>query len=209
VVSLGILLVTAGISLILPSRAEIIPERADFEGFPLQLGQWQGEMDRLEPIFVDALRLDDSLIVDFEGPSGEQVQLYSAFYGSQRKGGSVHSPRSCIPGGGWELGPLSQRTIPGASLNGQSLRVNRVLIKKGDATQLVYYWFRQRGRLLTNEYLVKWYLFHDALLRSRTDGALVRLTTAIPPGQDVARADDYLTDLARRVSEQLGPFIPD
>jgi exosortase D (VPLPA-CTERM-specific) len=207
--SLGILLVTVVISTVLPSRDEVVPERMDFERFPLQLGQWQGEMNRLEPMFVDALRLDDSLIIEFEGPSGDQVQLYSAFYGSQRKGGSVHSPRSCIPGGGWELGPLSQRTITGTSLNGQSLRVNRVLIKKGDATQLVYYWFRQRGRLLTNEYLVKWYLFHDALLRSRTDGALVRLTTAIPPGQDVARADDYLTDLARRVSEQMGPFIPD
>ena len=121
----------------------------------------------------------------------------------------MHSPRSCIPGGGWELGPLSQREIPGAKLNGQQLRVNRVLIMKGDSAQLVYYWFRQRGRLLTNEYLVKWYLFQDALMRRRTDGALVRLTTAIPPGQDVAPADGYLTDLARRVSQQMGPFIPD
>lgn len=209
VATLGILSVSAVVSLLAPNRFEAIPQRADFAGFPMRLGAWQGEMSRLEPIFVDALRLDDSLMIDFDGPSGERVQLYSAFYGSQRKGGSVHSPRSCIPGGGWELGQLSQRTIPDVRLNGQPLRVNRVLIKKGDSAQLVYYWFRQRGRLLTNEYLVKWYLFQDAVLRSRTDGGLVRLSAVLSPRQDVATADDYLTDLARRVSREMGPFIPD
>src|SRR5438034_8174067 len=38
---------------------------------------------------------------------------------------------------------------------------------------LVYYWFQQRGRDMTNEYLVKWYLFWDSLTRSRSDGAMV------------------------------------
>ena len=63
--------------------------------------------------------------------------------------------------------------------DGQPLPVNRVIIGLGDDRQLVYYWFAQRGRMLTNEYLVKWYIFWDALTRNRTDGALVRLTTFV------------------------------
>ncbi len=120
--SLGFLLLTAAISTVLPNRTELIPARADFDTFPEQLGEWRGKMDRLEAIYVDALKLDDSLIVDFEGPTGERAQLYAAYYGSQRKGASVHSPRSCIPGGGWELGPLSQREIDGVQVAGQPLR---------------------------------------------------------------------------------------
>jgi len=192
-----------------PNRTESNPERVDFDRFPVELGEWQGKVDRLESIYVDALKLDDSLIIDFDGPAGERVQLYAAYYGSQRKGASAHSPRSCLPGGGWELGPLSQRTIDGAQVAGQPLRVNRVVIRKGDHAQLVYYWFRQRGRVITNEYLVKWYLFQDAVLRNRTDGALVRLTTVVQKGQDIARADAYLSDLAGRVSKELGNFVPD
>ncbi len=66
--------------------------------------------------------------------------------------------------------------------NGTPLKVNRVVIQQGSTRQLVYYWFQQRGRDITNEYLVKWYLFWDSLTRRRTDGALVRVITPIPPG---------------------------
>jgi len=68
--------------------------------------------------------------------------------------------------------------------SGQSLMVNRMMIQKGEYKQLAYCWFRQRDRLITNEFLVKWYLFLDALTRNRTDGALLRLTTAVSPTED-------------------------
>jgi EpsI family protein len=89
------------------------------------------------------------------------------------------------------------------------LLVNRVLIKKGEYTQLVYYWFQQRGRIITNEYLVKLYLFWDALARSRTDGALVRLTTLVEPGQDVGVAEERLGAFVGEVVPILDQFIPD
>jgi EpsI family protein len=78
----------------------------------------------------------------------------------------------------------------------------------GDERLLVYYWFQQRGRVMTNEYLVKWYLFWDALTRNRTDGALVRLTTRVRAGQDVAEADVLISGFAGSVAAQLPRFIP-
>ena len=136
------------------------------------------------------------------------VNLYAAYYGSQRKGASVHSPRTCLPGGGWQIADFAQHTVDGASVNGQPLRVNRALIKMGDAAQLVYYWFQQRGRVMTNEYLVKWYLFQDALLRGRTDGALVRLTTFVPPGGDLGAADARLGGSGAADAAELAPIHP-
>ena len=116
--------------------------------------------------------------------------------------------RSCIPGGGWEISTLSQRSVPGATVNGQPLVVNRTQTAKGDFKQLVYYWFQQRGRAIANEYFMKWYLFRDALLERRSDGALVRLMTPVLPGESLEAADDRLTRFAYQVVPELPAYIP-
>lgn len=192
----------------IPQRDEVVPERTAFVVFPQQLGDWRGRIQQMESIYVDVLRFDDYLLSDYVNSNGELVNLYVAYYGSQRKGAAVHSPRTCIPGGGWQIADLRQQVIDGIEINGQPLRVNRALIKNGDAAQLVYYWFQQRGRVMTNEYLVKWYLFQDALTRGRTDGALVRFTTYVPPGSDLGAADARLVALTREAVDKLNPHIP-
>ena len=89
------------------------------------------------------------------------------------------------------------------------MQVNRLLIQKGEDRQLVYYWFQQRGRVMTNEYLIKWYLFWDALTMNRSDGALVRLITPSPRGEDLATADQRMTGFLQRVVGRLPKYIPD
>ena len=73
---------------------------------------------------------------------------------------------------------------------------------------MVYYWFEQRGRMITNEFAVKWFLFWDALTRHRTDGALVRLITPMRHGTDESAADARLTDLAAQIAPTLTRYIP-
>lgn len=208
VASIAVLSIGAGLSFSLQQRVEEVPQRATFVQFPLSLNQWQGRSDRMEQVYIDALKFDDYLLADFNSGTNQGINLYMAYYASQRKGESAHSPRSCIPGDGWRIVSLDQQNIEGAVVEGQPLRVNRVEIEKGDYRQLVYYWFQQRGRVVTNEYLVKWFLFWDALTRNRTDGALVRITTSVGPGQDIAEAEQSLKEFARNVSVHLGTFIP-
>lgn len=199
----------AGLSVAMPERSEIVPPRKDFTSFPLTIGEWQGKGDRMEQIYIDVLKFDDYIIADFADQRGDHVNFYVAYYGSQRKGESAHSPRTCIPGGGWEISAITQRVIDGALVAGQPLQVNRTVIQKGEEKQLVYYWFQQRGRVINNEYMVKWYLFWDALTKNRTDGSLVRLTAYVRPGEDLAQADKTLSDFARQVNPQLRAFIPE
>lgn len=204
-----LVLVTVTASLALPQRAEAVPERQRFAAFPLEIGQWRGRLDKLEQIYVDALKFDDYFLADYLDAEQHVVTFYVAYYASQRKGQSAHSPRSCLPGGGWEIADLRQRQIDGAQVNGQPLQVNRVEIQYGDDRQLVYYWFQQRDRVITNEYLVKWYLFWDALTRNRTDGALVRITSRLRPGEELADVDRRLADFAKGVSGMLAAYVPD
>lgn len=87
--------------------------------------------------------------------------------------------------------------------------MNRVVIQKGNQKELVFYWFQQRGRLMTNEYLVKFYLFWDALTRNRTDGALVRLVAAVTSQEDEAAAERQLVSFTGVVRPLLTKYIPD
>lgn len=186
---------------------EVPPPRQSFIDFPMQVGAWEGKTAIMEKEYVEVLRFDDYLLADYRAATGAPVNLYVAYYNSQKAGRSAHSPSTCIPGGGWEITSMRQMAIdpPGSAV---ALTVNRTVIQRGDQKQLVFYWFQQRGRLLTNEYLVKFYLLWDALTMNRTDGALVRLTSAVRPGEDEAAAERRLVSFAKTVRPLLAAYIP-
>jgi len=202
---LGAFVVTASS---LPRAAEIFPARASFAEFPLQFAGWHGRASSLDGVYSEALKLDDYLLADFVDESGDVVNLYIAYYNSQRKGEAAHSPRSCLPGGGWQMHDFGQRDLVNVRINGRTLRVNRTLIEMGDQRQLVYYWFQQRGRVITNELAVKWYLFWDALTNHRTDGAMIRVITPLSPSAPPASADARITDLISKFAAALSHFVP-
>lgn len=202
----GLVLLGAAVAgaLAVSGRVEEIPQRAGFEAFPLTLDGWRGHTERLDAIVLDELKLDDYLMADYRNDAAEAVNFYVAYYGSQRSGASAHSPRSCLPGGGWRIESHTKVHIePGA------IPVNRFVIRKGEYRQLVYYWFKQRDRIVTNEFAVKWYLLWDALTRNRTDGALVRLTTLMQPGEDIERGDARLRAFAALAVPRLEEHVPD
>lgn len=199
----------AAASFYVQGRENTIPERRVFAEFPLRIAGWSGTTSRVEENILASLKTEDQLMSDYMNPDNEQVNLWIAYYADQAAGSAAHSPRACIPGGGWLIKDLSQRAIDNVKMNGAPLRVNRLVIRKGEYTQLVYYWFQQRGRDITNEWLVKWYLFWDAMTRNRTDGALVRLTALVGPGENMSDADHRLVEFASAVVPYLPDYIPE
>jgi exosortase D (VPLPA-CTERM-specific) len=205
----ALLAMLVAVSLYVHGKQNIIPQRRVFAEFPLSFAGWQGTTGKLEENILASLKTEDYIISDYRNDSGELVNFYVAYYADQAAGSAAHSPRACIPGGGWLIKELTTRPVAGASFGGRPLMVNRLLIKKGDYTQVVYYWFQQRGRDITSEWMVKWYLFWDAMTRNRTDGALVRLTSLVMPGEDVGDADRRLVRFADAVFPYLPDYIPD
>jgi len=191
-------------ALALPRPSETTPARTSFAEFPTTLDDWRGRPQAMEAVYLDTLKLDDYLLADYARPQGPPVNLYIAYYRSQRKGESAHSPRSCLPGGGWQMQAFRTRDLGSP---GHPLDVNRVIIEQGNQRELVYYWFQQRGRIIDNEFAVKWYLFWDAMTRHRSDGALVRLITPVE-GDAEAQADARLTALAAQITPLLPRYVP-
>jgi len=206
----GLVLLAAMGSIAMGERVEAALKRQSLATFPMRIGDWKGREFALDAKILDALDVDDYLMANFRRPQdANRVNFYVAYYASQRAGQAAHSPRSCIPGGGWRIEDLTQRSIDNVIPGRQSLGVNRVVIQKGNVKQLVYYWFRQQGRNLTNEYVIKWYLFWDGVTRNRTDGALIRLVTPMLDGDPIEDADQRLSGFVRAIYSPLIPaYVP-
>ena len=158
---------------------------------------------------LDQLKLTDYALTTYRTRTDPRwVELYVAYYDSQRKGASVHSPRACLPSGGWQIDEFDQHDVPNALADGSPLRVNRARVSLGSNKTLVYYWFMQRGRYLTNEFAVKWYIFWDSLTKNRTDGAMVRVTVPIDDVTDAPAAEKYAEDFIRAAEPRLYYQIP-
>jgi exosortase D (VPLPA-CTERM-specific) len=205
---IAMLVATTVISFQIAGREEAPPSRQNFLEFPMQLAEWHGEPMAMERQYVDALRFDDYLLANYQGPGGP-INVYAAYYRSQKSGQATHSPKTCIPGGGWEIASLDEVVVPGGQAADIGFRANRVVIQKGDHKQVVLYWFKQRNRQVTSEYLVKAYLLWDALTMKRSDGALIRLVAVVEPGETEGAADHRIMQMAAVVQPLLPAYVPD
>lgn len=208
ILSCLLLLCAAGLAAYFVStRTEILPERRLFLAFPTTLGEWRGRPSSLDRQTENYLGVTDYILSDYAKPDGRQVNLYVAYYASQRTGIAPHSPSVCIPGNGWQITDLERTNYSNIDPS-ISLPLNRVVIARGSDKQLVYYWFDERGRHIANEYLSKLYLLKDAIFENRTDGALVRLTTPLYPGESESDADKRLQAFTKTVVPNLAGYLP-
>ncbi len=179
-----------------------------FSTFPMDIGEWSGTRDSFDEKIVEAVGVDDYVLGNYAAPGGKNVQLYVGFYQSQRKGDLIHSPKNCMPGGGWNIIDTSSETltIPGAE--GKRIETIKLILKKGPHHMVVLYWFHSRGRIISSEYMQKIYLVLDSITRHRTDGSFVRLIS-VADGADLTAATDSLKEFAVAVLPVLNEYLPD
>nr|WP_299784480.1 VPLPA-CTERM-specific exosortase XrtD [uncultured Roseobacter sp.] len=194
----------------LPERGNSAPERDSFALFPRTLGDWKQKGTRafLTKAIEINLGADDYHQVTFT-KAGEQqnVNLFMAWYDDQSNGG-VHSPEVCLPGAGWEIAWLERSDVTEIMGGDTPFRLNRAIIQKGETRMMVYYWFQQRDRRIAWDFAAKYWLMVDGITTGRTDGALVRLTTLITPGESNESAEGRLQDMLREMQGALPRFIP-
>ncbi len=205
----GAVLVSAGFALA-PSVERVDVARDSFTLFPRNFGAWSGSPQLLEPAVEAVLGADDYIDITYVAP-GEQmpVNFFTAWYARQTEGQGLHSPEVCLPVGGWEIFSLEPHTVSMPGTVYGTFQVNRAVIQKELSYQLVYYWFEQRGRRVTNDFSAKMTVVYDSLTRNRTDGALVRFVTPIQSGETEADADARLQRLMAEVLPRLPRFVPE
>lgn len=184
-----------------------VPLTRSFSTFPLSLGRWEGTPLSISQGEKDILKADDYALVNYApAGGGTPVLFYSAYYRHQTAARNIHSPKNCLPGSGWAV--LRSRVIE-VDLKGSGegkVKVNEAVIQKGLDTQVVLYWYQERGRIFDNEYWGRFYLVKDALTLHRTDGALVRLS--MPMTGTVQKTVESEVHLLQSLSPLLAQYIP-
>lgn len=200
-----ILLVTVGLRARL-GGAPTVPLRQPLAMFPDQVANWTliGQ-PALSHDVVQVLDADDYMVRNYARRNGEQAQLFVAYYRSQKAGESMHSPKNCLPGSGWE--PTVVDTVP-LQAGPPGARVNRYVVEKDGDRALVLYWYQAQSRIIANEYLGKVYLVWDAIREGRRDGAIVRVLVPMSPTESVATATQEALSLANPSLPLLKRFLP-
>jgi exosortase D (VPLPA-CTERM-specific) len=188
---------------------EKIPVSNSITQFPLEIGEWKANgREEIAQKFLDKLDLSEYIMMDYENRAAKSINFYVAYYESQSKGKSIHTPASCLPGQGWTFDQSGSVSIPGLQQQTGTPKVNRAVIQYGNSRQIAYYWFSLRGRILRNMYQVKIYNFWDALTMQRTDGALIRLITPVYENEDLSDVDARLQDFLQELVPVLEEYIP-
>lgn len=192
------------------NSAEVfIPKRSQFTSFPFHLDQREIYPELLSKSVKDVLRADDYFIADYKKLGSADINLYIVYYENQKDGSALHSPKACLPGGGWRI---SESSIIDLTRFGNTGKANRAIIEQNGQKLLVYYWIRQNANNYANEFKARLSLLKQSISTGRTDGALIRVIRPIISidGQDeIAIAEQDVTSFISSFMPLLPLYLPD
>jgi EpsI family protein len=184
------------------------PPRLPLSCFPAQLAGWDSTLIELDPKTLDVLGPGDFMERVYQDPAGKlpAIDVFMAYFPTQRTGDTIHSPQHCLPGAGWSPDENVRVTL---SMPGHTpFPANRYVISKAGARQLVLYWFWAHDRGVASEYWAKYYLVKDAIRMNRSDGSLVRFVTSMFPGETPEAAQQRLLPFVSSVVPIVDNYVP-
>lgn len=196
------LLIVGCLLLLRANGQQDVPLRAPLSTLPATLHGMVGIEQTISESEQAVAGMSDYLLRSFGTDTGTQFSVYIGYYPSQTQGRTIHSPKNCLPGSGWE--PTESHETLLAVGDGQ-VPVNRYALVNGDRQAVVVYWYQGRGRIAANEYRVKLDLLRDAALRGRTEEALIRI---VVPVTSTTSAEEALL-IAMSVAGEVIPTVAD
>jgi EpsI family protein len=198
-----LMLATGGLLHVVAAN-DLVPPAAALSALPLQIDEWRGQdAGRLDRETEGVLHADAYLLRTYS--RGQMpLDLFVAYYATQRSGHTIHSPLNCLPGTGWAWVARRRARVPVDF--GREIEVNANVARKSDQEDFVYYWYQSHGRTEAGEVRNKFLLVQDALTLHRSDGALVRVTAPVQPVD--ARAEE-IASFIRALFPVLRKHLPE
>ncbi len=186
-------------------RQQDMPLAAPLSTLPAQYADYRGVSAAISEEEQRVAGMTDYSYQVFRRDTLQDFTVYVGYYDHQTQGKTIHSPKNCLPGSGWEA--LQQSETRVQTTNGEET-VNRYLLQNGQQRALVFYWYQGRGRVAANEYRVKWELLRDAALTGRSEEALVRIVVWLTPNRDEAQAQQLAGEVARDLIPAVYKVLP-
>jgi EpsI family protein len=172
-------------------RKETVPTIGPLADFPSNIDRWALWRDNpVDPETQAVLNADDVLnrfYVDTTrtrncfANAGGCVNLFIAFFKTQRYGQAPHSPKNCLPGAGWEQVSAERPAIqvPGED---HPIVINNFITQHGMERSVSLYWYQSHQRIVASEFAAKFWSIVDSIHYHRSDEAIVRVTVPVADG---------------------------
>lgn len=203
----AILLVIVGVYVVFLSTVQPISPLRPISEFPAQLDGFRqvGEDQAFSDEVMASLGVDHYIMRQYLDKNGYQLGLYIGYYESQTEGRIIHSPKHCMPGSGWNIVESKEVPLSVANSSYHKIKINKMILLKGQEKQLATYWYHSRGRVVANEYMDRFYMIVDSLLKKRSDGALVRITGS---GNDLVKDEEKQRQFAASILKDIDDYLP-
>lgn len=193
-----ILVLLAGSGVYMSQHRDIeVPLARAFSEFPPTHNGWKmvGQSN-LSADVIKILLPTDYLSRRYEREDGATVDMYLSFFNGSPEAGRIHSPKNCLPGGGWtELS--SQRKV--LELGKEKVNLVQAVYAQGENREVIYYWYVMRGQTMSDEFSLKLAEIKGSMLHGRRDQSFMRISTY---------SKDDLELVAKRIEDFLRDFYP-
>ncbi len=190
------------------SRGEKVPEGKPLVLFPARIQKWEMVQNiPVEQEILDQLKADDTMNRYYAEPESRiGLNVFVAYFKTQRTGQSPHSPKNCLPGSGWEPEATGFLEIP-VEGQPQPVKINRYVVSHGDERSVVLYWYQSQRRVIASEFSAKLWLVMDSINYHRSDTALVRVTAPVTRN-DEASATSLAVSFVQSLFPVLKNYLP-
>jgi EpsI family protein len=205
-IALCILLPFGGFGTYLRSHQTQPNRPAEFGRIPYQIGEYVGTEERFEEYAYEVLKADTTTLRMYRETTGDVYWLFMAYFSSQKYGSQIHSPKHCLPGGGYRILSIEPYTIP--LLDGQSITINRLRIASPQRMELMMYWFETRSGVITGEFGLKFDLMKNAVALRTIDAAICRVTMPLQLGTDFDAATARMVGFIQQFYPAIETALP-
>jgi len=184
----------------LAARRNPQPLAQPLSNIPMEIDGWAGASGADLSEEVQGVLKATNILSRVYRRGGTTVDLFIAYYAEQRAGESMHSPRNCLPGNGWEIGAYGGQEV---HVGDQRYTINRYVVEKGLERMTVLYWYQSRSGIVASEYLGKVLLIKNTIVDGVTGGSIVRLTFSDRTGS-IPEAVELASHLIPEVRKCIG-----
>ncbi|MBN2010267.1 EpsI family protein [candidate division KSB1 bacterium] len=201
---ISLLLIAGVYSYVLRYSRVSANEVVQLESFPRQIDSWKmSHTYFMDDKTLDVLKSDQYIWRVYNDDQNNSVNLLITYFNDQKYGAQIHSPKHCLPGGGWKILNKEENSI---NVNNELIHVNKMIIGNSRTKELMIYWFWTRSGIITSELGLKADLAKNALFRKPTDAAFIRINTTYNDGNFQDDKVILFIDKILPLIDQILPF---
>ncbi len=205
----GVLLSTglaAQAALVRLSRTERPPLRRPLASLPMELGDWLGRDEPVDPDIVERSQTTWYLNRAYESPKhpGLTMRLWINY---SREGTNLrHTPEICLPSGGWTKVESQTRELKIDMGEGGVFPVTRLGYTRGDLVEHVGFWYYIFGEGKLENYVRRLPITSRSAYGQATRGSSMTVETFYPGENDLE--GEILQEFAQQLMRALDPILP-